>query len=98
MLARIVFKTRIATGSLRIRAGFGNSGNIFTKDQRILAKTKIRNSKFIFKAISLEKMAFSRVPLLMGKTIFVFLFLTFIEKYMSFGVEPPLGQIAKVFC
>ena len=44
---RAVFKTRRATGSLRIRVGSGNSGNIFTKDQRILKKTKIRNSKFI---------------------------------------------------
>ena len=25
-------------------------------------------------------------------------FLTFFEKYMSFGVEPPLGEIEKVFC
>ena len=41
--AHTVFKTRRATGSLRIRAGFGNSGNIFTKDQRILEKTKIQN-------------------------------------------------------
>ena len=40
-------------------------------------------------------MAFSRVPQDMVKTIF---FYTIIEKYMSFGVEPPLGEIAKVFC
>ena len=45
--ARAIFKTRRATGSLRIRAGFRNLGNIFTKDQTILAKTKIQNSKFI---------------------------------------------------
>ena len=44
---RAIFKTRRATGSLRIRAGFGSSGSIFTKDQRILAKKKIRNLKFI---------------------------------------------------
>ena len=44
---RAIFKTRRATGSLRIRAGFGSSGNIFTKDQRILAKKKIWNLKFI---------------------------------------------------
>ena len=33
-----------------------------------------------------------------GKNKFFKKFLTFIEKYMSFGVEPPLGEIAKVFC
>ena len=78
--ARAIFKTRRATGSLRITAGFGNSGNIFTKDQRILVK------KGIFKGASLD-----------GKNNFVLKFLTFSEKYMFFGVEPPLGEIAKVF-
>ena len=30
-----------------------------------------------------------------GKNAFVLRFLTFIEKYMSLRVEPPLGEIAK---
>ena len=42
--AHAVFKMRRATGNLRIRAGFRNCGNIFTKDQRTLTKTK--NLKF----------------------------------------------------
>ena len=67
---RAVFKTRRATESLIIRAGFRNFENIFTKDQRILEKTKIQNSTFISKDISLEKMAFSRVPQDMVKTYF----------------------------
>ena len=33
-----------------------------------------------------------------GKNKFFKKFLTFIEKYMSFGVEPPLGEFEKVFC
>ena len=45
--ALAVFKMRRATGSLRIGAGSRNSGNIFRKDQKILAKTKIWNLKFI---------------------------------------------------
>ena len=33
-----------------------------------------------------------------GKNKFFKKFLTFFEKYMSFGVEPPLGEFEKVFC
>ena len=33
-----------------------------------------------------------------GKNKFFFKFLTFSVKYMFFWVEPPLGEIAKVFC
>ena len=33
-----------------------------------------------------------------GKNKFLKKFLTFIEKYMSFAVESPLGEIEKVFC
>ena len=37
------------------------------------------------------------MPLLKVKTIFFLQFLTFCGKYMSIGVEPPLGEIAKMF-
>ena len=39
--------TECTRAPLIIRAGFQNFENIFTKDQRILEKTKIQNSKFI---------------------------------------------------
>ena len=33
-----------------------------------------------------------------GKNKFLKKFLTFFEKYMSFGVEPLLGEFEKLFC
>ena len=68
--AHAVFKTRRAAGNLRIRAGFRNCGNIFTKDQRILTKTKNLKFEIYFLTYKHLKRAFSRVPSLMVKTNF----------------------------
>ena len=95
--ARDVFKTRRATGSLKIGAGFWNSANIFTKHQRILEKKKIRNSTFISKDISLEKMVISRVPQNMVKTIFFFSFLLLVSNICPLGLIPLGGKLQKCF-
>ena len=57
------------------------------------------NSKFevYFLSNKPQKMGIFKGASPDGKNNF-FKFLTFIEKYMSFGVELPLGEIAKMFC
>ena len=81
---------------VRIRPGFQNCGNIFTKDQRILKKNENLKFEIYFLTYKHLKKGIFKGASPDGKNKFFIMFLSFRGKYMSFWVEPPLRDKTKV--